>query len=150
MSAASYTNKVRNSQGFTIIELMVVMAIIAVLTMIAIPAYQSFTDKAALKTAQSDLVSLSLNYENYYQRTLSYPSKDYPNVADLKAAFSSWNPASKSSQFSFSTTGGTTTTYTLVATASGGDISGCKISLSQDGTKSIASCGKYSNSGDWL
>lgn len=50
----------RNQKGFTLIELMVVIAIISILSAIGIPAYQSYISKAAL----TDMLQTFSHYRN--------------------------------------------------------------------------------------
>jgi prepilin-type N-terminal cleavage/methylation domain-containing protein len=57
----------KKQTGFTLIELMIVVAIVAILAAIALPAYQNYTAKAkataALRTADSVKTAVALCYQ---------------------------------------------------------------------------------------
>ncbi len=61
-----------SSAGFTLLELMVAVIILAILAAIAMPMYSNYITKAKARSAQSDLVALSVVMESLYQRNLSY------------------------------------------------------------------------------
>lgn len=53
------------NKGFTLIELMIVVAVIGVLAAIAIPQYQNYVAKSELAAAYSTLSALKTNTEDY-------------------------------------------------------------------------------------
>ncbi|MCW4441435.1 pilin [Vibrio splendidus] len=58
-------SKRTNQKGFTLIELMIVVAVIGVLSAIAIPKYQEYVEKGALGSALATATALKTNYEDY-------------------------------------------------------------------------------------
>jgi type IV pilus assembly protein PilE len=58
--------------GFTLIELMVVVAIVGILASIAMPAYQDYVLRGKLAEAYSQMASLQLRMEQYYQDNRTY------------------------------------------------------------------------------
>lgn len=76
-----YEKRGRHRQkGFTLVEIMVVIAILAILAAIAIPVYSSYVKDAKFAQAKSNLVLLSTLMERYYQNHNAY----YATTTDLQ------------------------------------------------------------------
>ena len=67
------------SHGFTLIELMIVVAILAVLAAIAYPSYQSYIKKTKRVEVQTHMMQLAQNLENYKLVNLSYAGANLSN-----------------------------------------------------------------------
>lgn len=66
--------KLTRNPGFSLIELMVVMAVIAVLVTIALPRYQASLDNAKLVTLKSNLRVMRDSIDRYYDDKGRYPA----------------------------------------------------------------------------
>lgn len=62
------------ASGFTLIELMMVIAVVAVLAAIAIPAYNDQVTKARRADAKTSIMELVSRQERFYTQYLSYTS----------------------------------------------------------------------------
>lgn len=95
-------NKWQN--GFTLIELMIVVAIIGILSAIALPAYQEYVIRGRIPDATSNLATKRIQMEQFFQDNRTYaagPACDADTVS--------------SRYFDFSCTGLSATAYTVQA-----------------------------------
>ena len=63
-------NTSRKSQGFTLIELMIVVVIIGILAALAIPRYMMASSKSRQSEARAILKQIYVNQRTYWQQTL--------------------------------------------------------------------------------
>ena len=66
-------NTVRNEQGFTLLELIVVIAVLGILMAIAIQQFSLYRSRATDAAMRSDLKNAALAMESYYGEFLDYP-----------------------------------------------------------------------------
>ncbi len=60
------------NKGFTLIELMIAVAIVAILAMVAVPSYTSYIMRGHLADATSGLAAMRAQMERHYQDNRSY------------------------------------------------------------------------------
>jgi len=99
-----------NPLGFTLIELMMVVAIIGILTAVAIPAYTGHVSRGKAAEAPATLADLRIKMEQYYQ-----DNRTYANGVGVGAAVAPCAPANGAKNFTYSCTVQTATTYTIAA-----------------------------------
>lgn len=58
--------------GFTLIELMVVIAIVAILAAVALPSYRDYVTRGRIPQATSELASMRVKLEQYFQDNRKY------------------------------------------------------------------------------
>lgn len=119
------------SRGVTLLEVLIVVAIIGILTVIAVPSYQSHITQSRRTEVQVQMMELKLQQERW--RTTN-PS--YATLAELGGA-------PDNEYYSITVSNNTVSTYLLTATAKGqqatNDVA-CKVlTVDQSDTKSPAS-----------
>lgn len=99
----------RHIQGFTLIELMIVVAIVGILSAIAYPSYQEYVRRGYRADARAGLLQAQQWLERAATATGTYPTSSLPTVL-------AWSTDSSKQYTIALAAGNTSTTYTLTAT----------------------------------
>lgn len=135
-------------QGFTLIEMMIVVAIVGILATIAMPSYRDYLRRGQLPEAATYLADYRVKLEQYYQDNRAYSTD---GKCGTGAAWADFAPK-EAKYFSFGcATAGTYQSFTLTATGSAGQASGHTYTLTHDGTKGTTSFkGSTTSKSCWL
>ncbi len=120
------------SKGFTLIELMVVVAIIGIIAAIAYPSYQGYIASSYQARVVADLKMCALALDRYYSNDFTYVAADTNNVCTL---VSPADATGTSVQYNITYVTLTATNYVIKATPAGGSCGGHCIQLTADGTQ---------------
>lgn len=135
----------RKAAGFTIIELMIVVMVLAILAAIAIPSYQQYMMRGKITEATANLSDVRLRLEKFYADNRNYgaggvcgvPMPAAANQRYFTITCVSANPAGAGDQ-----------TYVVTATGNGGEgMGGFTYTLNESNTRSSTiTVGGWNNS----
>ncbi len=142
MSAPNHTRTARRrsilATGFTLIELMIVVAIVAILASVALPAYSDYILRGKLADVSNEMFALRARMEQFFQDNRTYEKGPCTNSKTVRG-------------FTVVCTTATATAYTITATGSPTDnTDGFSYTLDQTGattSKVSANWGKQECTG---
>lgn len=132
MNACVPQNK--NAAGFTLLELMISIAIVAILTAIALPSYRSFVQRGTRAAAQAQMMDIANREQQYLLANRAYATKTQLESNGFSL------PSDVSSKYTYDITVGSTgaPSYTITFTPTGAQASDGALSLNSEGVKSPA------------
>jgi type IV pilus assembly protein PilE len=112
--------KMHTSKGFTLIELMITVAIVGILASIALPSYTRYVQRANRADARNTLLAAAQRMEQNYTLAGQYNSTQNGSAVD-NTMLGTWglnaSPSSGTALYNIAfSTGPTTSTFVLAAT----------------------------------
>jgi len=118
----------RSGRGFTLIELMITVAVVAILASVALPSYTDYVRRSRITEATNELVTLRVRLEQYFQ-----DHGDYGSTASACGL-----AVSATDAFDFSCNDGGGGNRAFLATATGtaaADMSGFSFTIDHDNVR---------------
>lgn len=132
----------RRQQGFTLIEVMVTVAIVAIIAAVALPSYSQYVLRANISEAVAGLSDMRVKMEQYFQDQRTYNGLPAPCQAGTVA------PLPVTKNFVFACPAGQLGPLTYTVTATGiNSMGGFVYTIDQGGTKTTTVPAGWSNMG---
>jgi type IV pilus assembly protein PilE len=134
--------------GFTLIELMIVVAIIGILAGIAYPTYTDYVARGNRADGKAGLLNLQLAQEKYradcpqYADGIHATARTCASGGTHNLVFSTSSPNGK---YTLAITAGSATSYTLTATPTFTDAKCNVLGINQAGTKTVTGTDTVAN-----
>ena len=127
--------KPRTIGGFTLIEVMVVVAIVALLAAIALPVYTDYVRRGRIPDATSSLSSQQVKMEQWFQDNQTYYTTSTNTACGVAA------PAT-TTYFTFTCVASSASRYVVTATGvAGGTMAGFVYTIDESGNRTSAITG---------
>jgi type IV pilus assembly protein PilE len=133
----------RNTGGFSLIELLIAVAVIGILTAVAVPSYGSYMLRTRLTEAHAGLAGFQPTAEQYWSNNRTYAAVGAASLAQRLP------PATGNFTYALSNT--SASEYTLAATGTG-PVAGFVFTIDQSGNRATtnAPVGWSVNAACWI
>jgi len=122
------------SRGFTLIELMITVAIVAILASVAYPSYQQYIIRGKRAAAQAEMMDIANRQQQFLLANRSYASK-----ATLEASgYTLPTEVGANYTYDIALGAGAVPSFTITFTAKGSQVSDGSLGLTSAGVKTPA------------